>query len=165
MLASRPLVRALLASVALCLTLVVGAAAAFAEEVRVQISTIYAHNAPAPSMDPGLEALASELRSGFSGYNAFDLIGSHAVEVPVGETRTVELPDKDRSVLQVGFPGRVDSDRSLLRLSVGLRGKIAAEVKASPGSTFFQAGLIYEEGILVLAIRADVSAPAAASAP
>jgi len=138
----------------LCL-LLVAASSASADEIAVDVQTIYAHNAAEAKVDASLEPLAGELKSGFAGYNVFELIEHHELAIAEGETATLELPDKDASVFELTYVGHSADDEDLFELSFGLKGKITGKLKASPGSTFFQAGLFYRDGILILAIRAD----------
>ncbi len=127
--------------------------AAFASDIHVDVHTIYATDGE-PAVDSKLASLKDELLSGFPGYSSFTLLRKDTLEIPAGENRSMELPDQEKSVLEIGNQGRTQKE-DLLKLQVGLKGKIAAEVKASPGSTFFQAGLLYKDGILILAIQAN----------
>ncbi len=140
--------------ICLC-SLLAFATTAAANEVLVHIQTIHA-SAGEPFVDPDIESLQNELRSGFPGYQVFHLLGRHELKAPQQSQRSLKLPDNDNSELVITYLGRTP-DPKLLRLEIGLRGKLAAEVKASPGSTFFQAGLTYKDGILILAIKATLA--------
>lgn len=121
-----------------------------AEEIEVDIKTIYASRGE-KSMDSKLERLRDELLLAFPQYQRFALLEQAIMKLPLNESRSSVLPDTERSELVITYLGRTEDE--LLQLQVGLKGKIAADVKASAGSTFFQAGLSYETGILVLAIE------------
>jgi len=125
-------------------------ASASADEISVNLRTIYAATGEA-QVDTTLSRLRDELRRAFPGFQRFTLLEQQVIEIPLGESRSRILPDSDRSELVITYSG-VTEDK-LLALRVGLKGKIAADVKASSGSTFFQAGLAYEDGILILAIE------------
>jgi len=129
---------------------------AFADSVAVKIQTLSASIGDGQT-DVELKPLEEELRSGFPGYNTFSFLGKTQLKVSLDEKRSLELPDDEKSTLELTYRGLSKETPPLLRLEVGLRGKIAAEVKASPGSTFFQAGLLHKGGILILAISAEIS--------
>lgn len=145
--------RTILVATAFLLGLLTAGTAA-AEDVSVDISTIYASES-GDGVDEKLTKLEDELVAGFKGYDTFELIGQKSLDLKKDKAGTVPLPDQDESTLEMTYRGRT-TDKKLLRLDVGLAGKISAEVKASPGSTFFQAGLLYKDGILILAIKADL---------
>ena len=128
---------------------------AVADEVKVEISTIYAKAEPT-SIPEELTELKAELESGFSGYACFTLLEQHQLTLPLGENVELALPDKEGSTFVISYQGKSE-DSQLLKLQVGLLDKLSAEVKASPDSTFFQAGLFYEDGILILAIRPSIA--------
>lgn len=130
-------------------------AAAFADSVLVKIQTLSATTGDGET-DVELKPLEDELRSGFPGYDTFHFLNKTKLNVPVDEKRSLELPDDEKSTLEVTNRGLTKETPALIRLEVGLKGKIAAEVKASPGSTFFQAGLLHKGGILILAISAEI---------
>ena len=136
----------------LCLTLALPAHAA-ADDVVVSVQVISASKGTA-HIDAVVQPLQGELLSGFPDYNVFRLVASHELTASKGKQVALRLPDNDASELLVTFLGS-QADTKMLRLEIGLRGKLAAKVDARPGSSFFQAGLAYKDGILILSIKAS----------
>jgi hypothetical protein len=65
---------------------------------------------------------------------------------PSGE-KTATLPDGSAMTVKFhGFSGK------FIKLGFGIEGKLNTILRATPGGTFFQAGLKYGDGILILAI-------------
>lgn len=120
-------------------------AMAQAEEITVQVRSISASNGE--GFDPKLEDLRSKLEKAFKGYTKFQMIGDTTFPVAEGEKKTIRLPNgASMSVTFHGLAGK------FIKLGLGIAGKLNTTLRASSGSTFFQAGLEYQDGILILAI-------------
>lgn len=133
---------------------VVISASAFADELDIEVQTIYAKD-QGEHVDPKLEPLEAQLRSTFELYSHFEHLNTHRFSLALDEFHEITLPDTESTVLSLTHKGRSQADKALLRLGLALKGKLSTEVEASPGATFFQAGLLYRDGILILAIRAE----------
>lgn len=121
-------------------------AAAHAEDITVQVRSIAA-NQDGTAFDPQLEDLRSKLSKAFKGYTNFKQVGDSSFVVPEGEKKTASLPNG--STISVTFNGYAGK---FIKLGLGIAGRLNTTLRASPGSTFFQAGLEYQSGILILAI-------------
>ena len=121
-------------------------AEAAAESITVQIRSIAATN-NGSSFDPKLNDLKGKLKKAFGGYSNFEQVGNTNFKVDKGEKKATTLPNG--SAMTVTFHGYAGK---FIKLGLGIAGKLNTTLRASPGSTFFQAGLSYKGGILVLAI-------------
>ena len=117
-----------------------------AESITVQIRSIAATN-EAESFDPKLNDLKGKLLKAFGGYKTFKQVGVSTFTVAPEEKKSTTLPDG--SSMTVSFHGYAGK---FIKLGLGIAGKLNTTLRASPGSTFFQAGLSYRGGILILAI-------------
>ncbi len=123
-----------------------------ADDVTVVIRTI--HAAPdGQGADPQLNDLGPKLTKAFQGYGAFTQIQSQRVNISAAEPFSIVLPDGTR--FRLDYKG-AEGDGALHRLGVGVGKRLDTDVRASNGSTFFQAGLPYkhngQDGILIVAI-------------
>jgi hypothetical protein len=120
--------------------------------VRVEVTTIHAAKGPGPGSAP--EKLAERLSRAFPGYAAFHLLGTAGLDLAAGGSGKAGLPDG--SEVEVAFLGAADK---MLRLRVAIPPRLATEVRVADGGTFYQAGMEYRGGVLILAIRAGSPAP------
>jgi hypothetical protein len=121
-------------------------AVAQAETISVQIQSIAA-SSTGTSFDPSLESLRPKLQKAFGGYSNFQRVGDTTFTLKNGERQGTKLPDG--STINITFHGLAGK---FIKLGLGVAGKLNTTLRASPGSTFFQAGLEYQDGILILAI-------------
>lgn len=121
-------------------------AEAAAQSITVQIRSIAATN-NGDSFDPKLNDLKGKLKKAFGGYSSFEEVGNNKFKVNKNKRKSTTLPNgSDITVTFHGYAGK------FIKLGLGIAGKLNTTLRASPGSTFFQAGLNYKGGILVLAI-------------
>ncbi|MGM0577840.1 MAG: hypothetical protein ACQEXJ_19090 [Myxococcota bacterium] len=99
-------------------------------------------------VDPALKGLSRYLRKSFSGYDRFTRLAQERVRVAEGRSGELVLPDD--KTLELKFLGVEDG---FVKVHLALDG-LETTVNVKDGGLFFQAGRRYEEGILVLAIRA-----------
>ncbi len=141
----------LIQALLMCCTLMVGMMAqakpAAAQSAQVEVRVIAASRT-GEGVDAQLQDLKPQLERGFTSYTGFKQIGSQTMTLPERGTSTMRLPDG--SALTLTFHGYVGS---LAKLGLNLAERLNTTLRVSPGSTFFQAGLSYQEGILVLAIK------------
>ena len=121
-------------------------AQAYAQDITVQVRSISASQ-EGTKFDPKLEDLRKKLGKALKGYTNFELVGDTTFKVGLDETKTTSLPNGD--TISVSFHGMAGK---FIRLGLGIAGKLNTTLRASSGSTFFQAGLEYQTGILILAI-------------
>ncbi len=101
--------------------------------------------------DPALRQMVPVLKRTFPDYQGFKLVSSTTVELARGATEVVPLPNgKD---LKVGYLG---PQEGYVKLHMDIKDKLSTTVRVEDGGTFFQAGMAYEGGILILAITAKM---------
>ncbi len=118
-------------------------------EIKVQVRTIHVQ-AQGDTFDTSLTDLKQDLIKGFKGYTSFKARSQDEAKVTAGGAHKFVLPDGNH--LQMTFR---DAPSGLVRLGLNVDGKFKTNVRVSRGNTFFQAGLPYEGGILVIAIKVD----------
>lgn len=123
----------------------------YAEEgeskVEVRVVSIYAKKGEG-GMDPSLNALSGKLRKGFDGYHSFKKVGESSFEVKLGEGGKATLGNGKEFELRY-----LEESGKYVKVEAEIPGKVRTKLRVIRGSTFFQAGLGYEEGILVVAIE------------
>lgn len=120
-----------------------------AQTVDVEVRAISASK-DGESFDEKLSDLKAKLQKVFANYTEFEQISKTSVQLDKGQTNSVKLPEG--STLEITFHGLADD---LIKIGVDVGDKLSTTLRASPGSTFFQAGLEYDDGILILAITVD----------
>lgn len=135
-------------------TCVVGAILALSQPAAAQTVSVEVHAIAASNdgegVDDELEDMADKLQKVFGNYSTFEQVETTTIEVDKGEQKSVQLPQG--STLQVTFHGFADD---LIKLGINVGDKLSTTLRASSGSTFFQAGLEYGDGILILAITPE----------
>lgn len=141
-----------LLNIFLTLTVLMGVLAiarpAAAQDITVRVRAIAATK-QGSSFDPKLNDLKNELQKAFGGYSHFKLIDDNSFRLKQSQSRTTDLPGGTQ--LTLTFHG-VTAD--LLRIGLAIGDQFSTTLRASRGSTFFQAGLDYKNGTLILAITA-----------
>lgn len=136
---------------AFVLPAIVPAQAQAADKVGVVIRTIHASTDPGGSMDGRLEPLASKLTKAFQGYVGFTELNTQNITITSDAPFSIVLPDGTR--FRLDYKGL---ENNLHRIGVGVGKKFDTDIRASGGSTFFQAGLPFrhndKDGILIVAI-------------
>ena len=145
---TRPGLAAAALLVSTCILLCSGPAFA-APEVDCQIRAIHATRAG--EVDPRLEPIAGNLRSAFAGYRGFKLLSSHSHSLKKGQSGESKLPTGHS--LRVTF---LEMAGEFIRMVVSIPPRLRTTVRVKDGGTFFQAGLVYKGGILILAITPSV---------
>lgn len=125
-------------------------APAFAQEtVSVEVRSIAASSDGA-GFDSRLNDLRARLQRGFAGYSSFQQLDNHQVTLRQGAANSLRLPTGGTLTLEYqGMAG------DLVKLGLSIEGRLNTTLRATPGSTFFQAGLSYQSGILILAITVE----------
>lgn len=119
---------------------------AHADSITVEVRSIAATTAD-DGFDDRLDPLKSKLTKAFRGYKSFKQVGRRVLRL--GEKKSKSMPLPNGSELTVSYHGMAGT---LVKLGLGIAGKMSTTLRASPGSTFFQAGMDYKKGILILAI-------------
>lgn len=119
------------------------------DSVTVEVRSIVA-TPEGDEFDSDLEDLRGRLERGFEDYSSFRQLERDSRTVQQDDSEQFELPTDDN--LTLGFEGR---DDEFVRLGLDLEDRLSTTLRATPGSTFFQAGLRYEDGLLVLAITVE----------
>lgn len=120
---------------------------AHASDVSVEVRSIHASK-QGKKFDPQLSALRGKLERGFAGYTNFKQLSVQRVALKNGQKQSVALPNGSKMTLTFyGFAG------NLAKMGVGIANRMNTTLRVSKGSTFFQAGMRYNKGILILAIK------------
>lgn len=122
---------------------------AAAQEVTIRVRSIAA-STQGQHFDSKLDDLKTKLQKAFRGYTHFELVDDTKFTLQANKSKTVAVPGGTEMTLE--FKG-VTGD--FLRLGLSIGDKLHTTLKASRGSTFFQAGLSYKSGMLILAITAE----------
>jgi hypothetical protein len=118
-----------------------------AADITVEVRTISAQKG-SPQFDPRLEDLRGQLSKAFAGYTSFSQVDTQSMKMAEKGSGKVRLVNGQEMTLTFfGLAG------NLVTLGLNLVGKMNTTLRLSPGSTFFQAGMEYKDGILILAIR------------
>lgn len=120
------------------------------EEVEITIRTIHA-TADGGAMDGKLEVLSQKLVKAFTAYSGFTELNNQTITIKGDSPFSFVLPDGTR--FRLDYKGQ---DKGLYKLGVGVGKLFDTEMRASKGSTFFQAGLPFKnadkDGILIIAV-------------
>lgn len=123
------------------------AALAAGGEARFVVTVVHAEKEPGPP-DPALQGLQKVLEGSFKRYKRFSRLDEKALEVKEGGKGAMKLPDgKDLALEYLG------TARGFVKVHLTLDG-LKTTVDVKDGGLFFQAGRVYQGGILVLAISA-----------
>lgn len=123
------------------------AQSAQAQEVSLEVRSIHATKDGA-GVDSRLSDIKSKLERGFGGYKGFKLLSTQTLVLKKGGAKTLTLPNKANMTLNFsGFAG------NLANIGMQISDKVNSKVRLSKGSTFFQAGMRHQGGILITAIK------------
>lgn len=140
----------LLVAAVTTMALLIVASPAWAEDsVSVEVRAIAA-DSDGDHIDEELEDIESRLRRGFTDYSSFRHIERNRRDIERDDAAAFELPTDD--LLTLTYRGHTDE---FVQLGLELENRLSTSLRATPGSTFFQAGLTYGEGTLVLAITVE----------
>jgi hypothetical protein len=136
----------MLCAVALA-TLAPSTASAQEAPIQVQVRAIHVSN-QGQGVDPALTDLKGSLTKGFEGYTRFRALSTVDATIAPGAAHQFTVPgDK---TLEIRYR---DAPNGLIRLGLNIPDGFKTNVRVSRGNTFFQAGLPYQDGVLVLAIK------------
>ena len=122
---------------------------AHADPITVEVRTIAA-STDGEGFDARLNPLKGQLTKAFRGYTSFKLEGKRVLRLKDGKSKSMPLPTGGELTLtHHGMAG------DLIKLGLGLANKMSTMLRVSRGSTFFQAGLDYGSGILIVAITVN----------
>ena len=128
------------------------AAAQGEAKIKIQVRSIQARadDQGKASFDKELGDIRGQLERGFPGYNAFRQIDAQRFTLSAGNEHALVLPNGQKMTLHFhGLAG------DLIKLGLGVAGRMQTTLRASPGSTFFHAGLRHQGEMLVLAITVE----------
>ena len=146
-------VQGCLGGIVMVLTMLVGTSSLAAETISVEVRSISADQRP-HEIDESLADLEPQLEGAFDDYKSFELVERHSMTLEKGESSSQTLPEG--STIRLTFEGWRDD---MIELDLEIADKLSTTLRASPGSTFFQAGLDYEDGILIVAITVGGEPP------
>ena len=131
--------------------LTLGTLMGFAPEARADSITVEVRSIAASTEGDGFDARLDELKTklhkAFRGYKSFKQVGRRTLRFKEDKEKSMPLPNG--SELTLTYHGMAGN---LVKLGLTIAGKMSTTLRASPGSTFFQAGMDYEDGILILVI-------------
>ena len=119
------------------------------DSISVEVRTIAASQ-DGDDFDDALQDIRNRLERGFRDYTSFEQIGRQTQQIALGSSQDFTLPTGD--TLTLSYKG--DGDKSV-KLGLSLADRLDTTLRATPGSTFFQAGLSYRDATLVLAITVE----------
>lgn len=119
---------------------------AAAETVTVQVRSISA-STKGVSFDRKLDDLKGNLEKGFANYTNFKQVSSTRFTLAEKASNTTQLVSGD--ALTMTFHGYAGD---FVKLGLAIGNRLNTSLRVKPGSTFFQAGINYQDGILILAI-------------
>lgn len=122
---------------------------AHADPITVEVRTIAASTEDS-GFDSRLDPLKGKLTKAFRGYKSFKLVGKRTLRLREKKGKSMPLPNGTE--LTLTFNGMAGN---LVKLGLSIANKMSTTLRASRGSTFFQAGMDYDDGILILAITVD----------
>lgn len=141
--------RAVTVSIVAAVALLMAAPLAAEEKVTVEVRSIAA-SVDGDEFDEELDDIKGRLHRGFEDYSSFRQLDRQTRDIQRDEKAQFDLPTDD--LLTLGYDGRADD---FVRLGLVLEDRLSTTLRATPGSTFFQAGLRYEDGLLILAITVE----------
>ena len=117
-----------------------------AEPITIDVRTIAASTS-GEGFDSRLDPLKSQLTRAFRGYTNFKLEGKRTFRLREGKSKAVPLPNGSELTLTNHGPAG-----DLVKIGLSLAGKMNTMLRVSRGGTFFQAGMNFGDGILIIAI-------------
>lgn len=129
----------------------IAAEAAANDAIDVDVRVISASD-EGDEVDDELQDIEGRLQRGFEdeGKTSFEQLDRHTRQIALNSSEDFELPTDDQ--LTLAYNGRADD---FVRLGLTLHGRVSTTLRATPGSTFFQAGLRHGDNLLVLAITVE----------
>ena len=124
-----------------------GVARAQGATAHIAVQAIHAKDAKEKSTAPA--KVVRRLSKAFPGYASFHLLGKSQWDLAEGKTGRHKLPND--SELSVTYKG---PQAKFLKLHVAIPPKLRTDVRVKDGGTFYQAGMSYKGGILILSINA-----------
>jgi hypothetical protein len=125
----------------------VGWTAPAAADITVEVRTISAQK-EGQQFDARLQDLRGQLTKGFGGYTSFTQVDVQSVRMAEkGEQKLKLVNGQEMTLTFYGMAGK------LITLGASVMGRMNTTLRLSPGGTFFQAGMEYKSGILILAIK------------
>lgn len=119
---------------------------AHADSITVEVRSIVA-STEGDAFDNRLDDLKTKLQKAFRGYKSFKQLGRRSLKFKEDKEKSMPLPNG--SELTLTYHGMAGD---LVKLGLSIAGKMSTTLRASPGSTFFQAGMDHDDGMLILAI-------------
>ncbi|MFA5624442.1 MAG: hypothetical protein WC966_05240 [Bradymonadales bacterium] len=138
------------------LTILVGLLPSFAyansksETLAFDIQIIHAQESKEALISDGLELFEEDFSSAFSDFNHFTLLQNSYHRATAKQPAALLIPSDPPARLLISYLGRADKDAYNIEISVDA--KVIAKLKLTRGATFFQAGIPYQDGILIVAI-------------
>jgi len=111
------------------------------------VQVIHASRSERPA-DPALKPISQYLAKSFKRYKSFKRVDQLTLISSKGSAAKGRLPDK--KTLSLTY---VETDKGFVKVALELDG-LKTTVRVRDGGLFFQAGRLYKDGILVLAIEA-----------
>ena len=117
-----------------------------ADGVSVKVAVIHAVKGKAPS-DPALKKIEPSLRNAFGGYASFKQLDKQQFNLKEKGTKKIALPNAQSA--EVRYDGQ-KGKKHMMRLTIP-KSKVDVDLRAPARKMFYQAGMKYKGGILILA--------------
>ena len=138
--------RALILGVLLSFTLGASGNALAADDVNVKVAVIHAMKSKS-SKDQALKKIESSLRKAFGGFSSFKQLDKHEFKLKKKGTQKIALPNGLSAAVR--YDGQKGKHHSI-RLTIP-KSKVDVDLRAPVKRMFYQAGMKYKGGILILA--------------
>jgi hypothetical protein len=124
------------------------------DAVACTVRVISAHEKGEESIDPQLQSLKEMLsKPPFSSFHQFKLIKAHELTLRRDAPATFDIPGEHDGILT--YQGVVSGSKRRLKMRLQIKDGSARLLSwqhtINDGGTFFQAGIRYQDGVLVLA--------------
>ena len=127
-----------------------GITAAYASKpVTLKIAVVHATKTAGAKSDPELKKIQRSLKKAFGkiGYTNFKQVSKQTLKLAVGKSGTIKLPASHKAIVQ--YKGK-KAKRHMVKLSIP-KSKLNVALRAPARKVFYQAGIPYKDGILVMA--------------
>ena len=113
---------------------------------KVKVAVIHATKAKAPK-DPALKKIEKSLKTAFGGYKSFKQLDKQVLKLTAGKPANIKLPGAQKARLT--YKGK-KGKRHMMTLAIP-KSKVNVDLRVPARKLFYQAGIPYKNGILILA--------------
>ena len=117
--------------------------------VTLKVAVVHATKTKETKKDPALKKIRRSLKKAFGkiGYTSFRQVQKQTLELAVGQSGVIKLPAAQKALVK--YTGK-KAKRHMVKLSIP-KSKVNVALRAPARKIFYQAGIPYKDGILILA--------------